>query len=58
MERGDQKVMQSLKLTWINLLSLHSCLVVARVALKAGRVLNTHPIYCDIDKAIVAHECE
>jgi len=51
-------VMQSLKLTWVDLLSFCSCLVVARLTVQAGRALNTRPIYCGIDKVIIAYERE
>jgi len=57
-EREEQKVKQNLKLTRVDLLSLRSYLVVARVALQAGRALNTHLIYCGVDKVTIAYECE
>ena len=57
-ERGEQKVMQSLKLTWVDLLLLYSYLVVVCMTLQAGRALNIHPIYYRVDKITIAYECE
>ena len=50
--------MQNLKLTRADLLSLRACLIMARVALQAGRDLNTGPIYCNVDKVTASYECE
>ena len=50
--------MQSLKFIWVDLMSLHSCLVTARVALQAGRAFNTRLIYYDLGKVPVAYEYE
>ena len=57
-EIGEQKVMQSLKLTRIDLLSLRSCLVVARMAPQAGKAFNSRPTYCDVDKVAAAYKRE
>ena len=46
------------KVAWVNLLLLHSCLIVAHVALQADRTLNTRHINCDVDKVTVAYECK
>ena len=50
--------MQNLMLTQVDLLSLRSWLIVARVILQAGRALNTRPIYCGVDKATITYECD
>jgi len=48
--------MQSLKLTWVDLLLLYSYLVVVCMTLQAGRALNIHLIYYRVDKITIAYD--